>query len=94
MRYVSPSLTNVHHLGPNGDRNISGTCSVCGVTLLAWLEDSERTGPALTNRFEALFGKHVDECHPRVAPLRQMADSHHPNHSGQRHSAELLPIAG
>lgn len=94
MRYIAPSLTTIHHIGPTADRNISGTCSACGITLLAWLEDSEQTGPTLTNRFEALFRKHVEECHPRVAPLRQMADLRHPNHSGQRRSAELLSIEG
>jgi hypothetical protein len=93
MRYISPSLTNVHHLGPDGDRNISGTCSVCGVTLLAWLEDSERIGPTLTNRFEALFRNHVEECHPRVVLLREIG-ALRPNHARKRTANELLIVAG
>ena len=70
MRYASPTLKDVLHLGPKGDRNISGACSACGVTLLVWLQDSEEPSPALADRLEQLFTKHVKECHTPVAPLR------------------------
>ena len=92
MRYVSPSLTNVHHLGPDGDRNISGTCSACGVTLLAWLEDCEPTGPVLTDKFEVLFRNHVEEFHLRVVALREIGPLR-PNYARKRTATELLSIA-
>jgi hypothetical protein len=95
MRYVLPTLINIHHLGPQGDRNISGTCSACGVTLLAWLEDSEPTGPALGNRFELIFRNHVEECHSRDARLRKIAVPELSSNRGRKRPvSELACIAG
>jgi hypothetical protein len=95
MRTASPSLVNIHHLGANGDRNISGRCSACGVTLLAWLEDSEPTGPALEDRFELIFRNHVEECHPRDARVRKTAFPElSPNRGRKRPVSELACIAG
>lgn len=93
MRYASPRLINIHHLGPKGDRNISGTCSACGVTLLAWLEDSEPTGRALIDKFEMIFRKHVDECHAHLARLQETPDPKlRPRHA-RKGPADLLCIA-
>ena len=92
MRYISPSLINIYHLGPNGDRNISGTCSACGVTLLAWLEDCEPTGPVLTDKFAVLFRNHVEEFHPRVVAVREIGPLR-PNYARKRAAIELLRTA-
>lgn len=79
MRYASPTLVDVHHLGPKRERNISGVCSVCRLTLLVWLQDSEVPTPALADRLEQLFRKHVQECHTRVFPLPAVNAAKLPN---------------
>jgi hypothetical protein len=95
MRYVLPTLINIHHLGPHGDRNISGTCSACGVTLLAWLGDSEPVGPDLEDKFKLLFRNHVEECHPRNARLQKIAIPElSSNRRRKRPVSELACIAG
>jgi len=74
----SPILTDVRHIGPDRDRNISGTCSACGVTLLAWLKQSEESEPVLERRLETLFRQHVDaHHHPRMPRATEGKQSSH-----------------
>ncbi len=64
-----PFLNDVRQIGPNGEREISGVCSNCGVVLLAWLNDSdaEATPAGLRAKLERVFGRHVAEKHPNEA---------------------------
>jgi hypothetical protein len=70
MRHDYPTLKDMRHIGPESEKNISGVCSACGVTLLAWLEESDPCGPALVNRIQELFKLHVAEYHPHPPRLR------------------------
>jgi len=58
-------LSDVRQIGPNRERDISGVCSACGATLLAWLDNGENVTPRLLRaKLEQVFERHVTERHP------------------------------
>jgi hypothetical protein len=60
----APRLVDIRNLGPNGERDISGKCSACGVILLTRLNDlAEATPNRLRDKLEKLFARHVTEKH-------------------------------
>jgi hypothetical protein len=63
-------LSDVRQIGPISERDISGVCSACGVTLLARLDDYEAEKPTpvrLRAMLERVFERHVADKHPNEA---------------------------
>jgi len=64
-----PNLRSVCEHGPIEHRHISGTCSVCGDTILTWLDGNEVRSPhLLRTRLDTVFAQHVVEKHQDCAP--------------------------
>jgi hypothetical protein len=62
-------LVDVRQIGPDRERDISGKCSSCGVTLITRLDDCEGVTPnRLTEKLENLFARHLSEKH--ISPSR------------------------
>jgi len=60
----STFLRDVRQIGPNRERDISGVCSACGATLLAWLDNGENVAKTLLQaKLEKAFERHVAEQH-------------------------------
>jgi hypothetical protein len=58
-----PRLVDVRQIGPKSERDISGRCSACGVTLIARLDNSEDPSPAhLKSKLDKLFERHITEA--------------------------------
>lgn len=58
-------LLNIRRRGSDRDRIISGDCSACGDTLIAWLDDDndEPKAELFRARLDTLFKQHVAETH-------------------------------
>jgi hypothetical protein len=66
----APHLKEVRHIGPKGERDLSGVCSACGDILFARLADTEELTPdLLQRRLDDVFAAHVAEKHGSVAGM-------------------------
>jgi hypothetical protein len=79
MMRPKPVLNEVHQNAPDRERNISGLCSSCGDTLLAWLDvaDANPTPDRLRAKLDRVFEQHLAESHPDNATSSAAAVGHH-----------------
>ena len=74
-----PRLIDVRQIGPQSERDISGRCSVCGVVLIARLDNWEDVSPPrLRDKLERVFTRHIAETKcgqgvPNSVPKRTSA---------------------
>jgi len=78
-----PRLLDVRRIGPESERDISGVCSVCKITLLIRL-DSPKVPPraALEDALRNLFLRHVAAVHEAIGLENSQSQGHERSDAG------------